>query len=82
MEFYKVLKEFKFRELLEIISSLGWALDSKEFYRHDFKETKERTIEKMKYETSLDVYNKKLEISNSIEYKALKKQFERFMKSN
>ena len=80
MEFYKILKNFDFRELQKMVIDLGWYLDSKEFYRDDFKKNKETIIQNMKYDTSIEIYNKKIELNNSIEYKALKNKFEKYMK--
>lgn len=79
MEFYKIIKKFDFKELKKMISGLGWKVDSREFYRDDFKENKEYIIKKMEYDTSIEIYNKKLELNNSIEYEALKNEFEKYM---
>ena len=79
MEFYKILKKFDFKELRKMILGLGWKVDSREFYRDDFKESKESIIKKMEYDTSIEIYNKKLELSNLIEYEALKNKFEKYM---
>lgn len=79
MEFYKILKKFNFDELLNMVSKLGWKIDPKEFYRDDFKEKKENIIQDMEYDTSIQVYNKKLELNNTIEYKALGSKFEKYM---
>lgn len=53
MEFYKILKKFDFNELSNMVSILGWKLDSREFYRDDFKEKKEAIIQNMEYDTSI-----------------------------
>lgn len=53
MEFYKILKKFDFNELSNMVSILGWKLDSREFYRDDFKEKKEALIQNMEYDTSI-----------------------------
>lgn len=79
MEFYKILKKFDFNELSNMVSILGWKLDSREFYRDDFKEKKETIIQNMEYDTSIQVYNKKIESDNAIEYKALRSEFEKYM---
>lgn len=80
MEFYKIIKEFNFEKLQDIIIDLGWELDSKEFYKKDYSENIERKMREIEYNTSLAVYNNKVEQNNTIEYKTLKKEFERFMK--
>lgn len=80
MEFYKILKDFDFEELKDAISDLGWKVDSQEFYRSDFEEERLQKIKDLEYKTSLQVYNKKLEENNLLEYKALKSKFEKYMK--
>lgn len=80
MEFYKILKDFNFEELQNMISDLGWKIDSQEFYKSDFNKERKQKIKELEYITSIQVYNKKLEENNSIEYKSLKGKFERFMK--
>ena len=80
MEFYKIIREFNFEKLQDLIIHLGWELDSKEFYSKDYSENIERRMREIEYNTSLAVYNKAVEQNNSIEYKTLKKEFERFMK--
>lgn len=80
MEFYKIIREFNFEKLQDLIIHLGWELDSKEFYSKDYSENIERRMREIEYNTSLAVYNKTVEQNNSIEYKTLKKEFERFMK--
>ena len=80
MEFYKIIKEFNFEKLQDLIIDLGWELDSKEFYNKDYSENIERKMREIDYNTSLAVYNNKVEQNNAVEYKILKKEFERFMK--
>lgn len=79
MEFYKIIKDFNFKELLTLIIDLGWELDSKEFYSKNYSENIEKKLRELEYKTSLAIYNKKVEENNAIEYKSLRKKFERFM---
>ena len=37
-------------------------------------------IKNLEYETSMPVYNKRIEQNNAVEYKALKSEFEKYMK--
>lgn len=80
IEFYKILKDFNFEELQDMISELGWKIDPQEFYKSDFNEERRKRIKELEYDTSIQVYNKKLEENNAIEYKALRGKFEKYMK--
>lgn len=80
IEFYKIIKEFNFNDLKHTVSSLGWKIDSNEFYKDDYIEKKKVTIDNMEYDTSIQVYNKTIESKNKIEYQALKNEFEKYMK--
>ena len=80
IEFYKIIKEFNFNDLKHTVSSLGWKIDSNEFYKDDYIEKEKVTIDNMEYDTSIQVYNKTIESKNKIEYQALKNEFEKYMK--
>lgn len=80
MEFYKIIKEFNFEKFQKSISTLGWEIDSKEFYKSDFDDDINNKIKNLEYETSMPVYNKRIEQNNAVEYKALKSKFEKYMK--
>lgn len=80
MEFYKIIKEFNFEKFQKSISTLGWEIDSREFYKSDFDDDINNKIKNLEYETSMPVYNKRIEQNNAVEYKALKSEFEKYMK--
>lgn len=80
MEFYKIIKEFNFKKFQKSISTLGWEIDSREFYKLGFADDINVKITNLEYETSIPVYNKRLEQNNAVEYKALKSKFEKYMK--
>lgn len=80
MEFYKIIKEFNFEKFQKSISTLGWEIDSREFYKSDFDDDINNKIKNLEYETSMLVYNKRIEQNNAVEYKALKSEFEKYMK--
>ena len=80
MEFYKIIKEFNFEKFQKSISTLGWEIDSREFYKSDFDDDINNKIKNLEYETSMPVYNKRIEQNNAVEYKALKSKFEKYMK--
>ena len=80
MEFYKIIKEFNFEKFQKSICTLGWEIDSREFYKSDFDDDINNKIKNLEYETSMPVYNKRIEQNNAVEYKALKSKFEKYMK--
>lgn len=80
MEFYKIIKEFNFKKFQKSISTLGWQIDSREFYKSDFADDINDKITNLEYETSMPIYNKRIEQNNAVEYKALKSKFEKYMK--
>ena len=55
-------------------------IDSREFYKSDFDDDVNNKIKNLEYETSMPVYNKRIEQNNAVEYKALKSEFEKYMK--
>lgn len=82
MEFYNILKDFDFKVINNNISNLGWKIDSNEFYKSDYEEKIKSEKNNIEYKTSIQVYNKKIEENNSIEYKALKDEFKKYERIN
>lgn len=81
MEFYKIIHNFNIEELQNQICELGWAIDSNEFFNDDYNKKLKRRIKNLEYSTSIEIYNKKIEKNNEIEYKSLKHNFEIGMKT-
>ena len=71
MEFYKIIKEFNFKKFQKSISTLGWQIDSREFYKSDFADDINDKITNLEYETSMPIYNKRIEQNNAVEYLSL-----------
>lgn len=80
MEFYHIIKEFNFEALDKMVTNLGCKIDSEEYFKRNYKEKKTTKFQYLKYKTSIQIYNTQLEEKHAIEYKALKNQFEKFMK--
>ena len=76
IEFYHIIKSFDFDSFSSLVSHLGAKIDVDAFYHREFIEIKNRKIKNLEYDTSIEVYNKKLESEHNLEYKALKSKFE------
>lgn len=76
MEFFRIIKDFNFRNMSKIISRVGNYVDSNEFYKHEYDEYLEREVKKYEMENSIKVFNQKLLEKHSTEYKAVGRDFE------
>ena len=89
MEFYKIIKEFNFYEKFILVGDINVRI-KRINYLLDLSLNEEQLgftindinnkIKNLEYETSMPVYNKRIEQNNAVEYKALKSEFEKYMK--